>query len=192
MKTILCYGDSNTHGFNPATQGRFSLSERWTGVLMRELGSDYHVIEEGLGGRTTVWDDPIMESRNGRDYLLPCLWSHKPLDLVIIMLGTNDLKDRFSLTPFDIAAGAGALGIWRGAVAPESMETLQRCSSSCRPRSSTWLIRHGEAPKSKPGQPSYPGITSGRRSATAFIGWTPARSSRRAPSMGFTWKPVNI
>jgi lysophospholipase L1-like esterase len=73
MKTILCYGDSNTFGFNPATQARFLYADRWTGVLARELGSDYRVIEEGLGGRTTGWDDPILESRNGRNYLLPCL-----------------------------------------------------------------------------------------------------------------------
>jgi lysophospholipase L1-like esterase len=109
MKTILCYGDSNTWGFNPVTQDRFSLEERWTGVLAQELGAGYRVIEEGLNGRTTIWDDPIEEWRNGKAYFLPCLWSHKPIDLVTIMLGTNDLKERFSVSAYDIAAAAGVL-----------------------------------------------------------------------------------
>jgi lysophospholipase L1-like esterase len=73
------------------------------------LGRDYEVIEEGLGGRTTVWDDPIEGYKNGREYLIPCLESHRPLDLVIILLGTNDLKKRFSLSAYDIAQGAGVL-----------------------------------------------------------------------------------
>ena len=59
MKTILCYGDSNTWGYEPATKERYSRAERWTGILQRELGADYYVVEEGLNGRTTVWDDPI-------------------------------------------------------------------------------------------------------------------------------------
>jgi lysophospholipase L1-like esterase len=110
MKEILCYGDSNTWGFDPVTQGRFSPAERWTGVLAHELGPDFRVIEEGLSGRTTVWDDPIEGiHKNGRTYLLPCLESHQPLDLVILMLGTNDLKKRFSVSAFDIAASAGQL-----------------------------------------------------------------------------------
>jgi lysophospholipase L1-like esterase len=109
MKTILCYGDSNTWGYNPATQARFSRDERWAGVLRLELGDDYLVIEEGLNGRTTVWDDPIEGYKNGKEYLIPCLTTHKPLDLVVILLGTNDLKKRFSLSAYDIANGAGVL-----------------------------------------------------------------------------------
>lgn len=109
MKTVVCYGDSNTWGFNPATQDRFSIDKRWTGVLAQELGPGYRVIEEGLNGRTTIWDDPIEEGRNGQTYFLPCLWSHQPIDLVTIMLGTNDLKERFALSAYDIAAGAGVL-----------------------------------------------------------------------------------
>lgn len=91
------------------TGGRFSFTERWPGVLAQELGDGYRVIEEGLNGRTTVWDDPIQDYRNGKTYLMPCLWSHRPIDLVTIMLGTNDLKTRFALTACEIAAGAGAL-----------------------------------------------------------------------------------
>ncbi len=109
-RTILCYGDSNTHGTNPATKERYSPAERWPSVLAQELGAAYYVIPEGLGGRTTVWDDPIEgRHKNGSSYLLPCLESHKPIDLVIILLGTNDLKMRFSVSAYDIANGAGVL-----------------------------------------------------------------------------------
>ena len=109
MKTILCYGDSNTWGYDPATQTRFPRNIRWPGVLKSELGEGYIVIEEGLNGRTTVWDDPIELDKNGATYLRPCIQTHKPFDLVIIMLGTNDLKTRFSLPVYDIASGAGVL-----------------------------------------------------------------------------------
>ncbi|MDY0091273.1 MAG: SGNH/GDSL hydrolase family protein [Candidatus Vecturithrix sp.] len=109
MKTIVCFGDSNTWGYHPATKERYGRDERWTGALRNTLGTDYLVIEEGLNGRTTVWDDPIEGYKNGKEYLIPCLESHKPLDLVIIMLGTNDLKKRFSLSAFDIAKGASVL-----------------------------------------------------------------------------------
>ena len=108
-KNILCYGDSNTWGSNASGEARFDCAERWPGVLQNALGNGYRVIEEGLPGRTTVWDDPIEGYKNGLTYLHPCLASHAPLDLVILMLGTNDLKARFSLTAYDIAQGAGVL-----------------------------------------------------------------------------------
>ncbi len=110
MQTVLCYGDSNTWGFDPATQTRFPRDVRWTGVLRNSLGPDYVVIEEGLNGRTTVWSDPIEgEHKSGKTYLVPCLESHAPLDVVALMLGTNDLKMRFSVSPFDICAGIEVL-----------------------------------------------------------------------------------
>jgi len=109
MMEVLCYGDSNTWGYNPLTKERYEKDERWTGVLQKTLGSYCHIVEEGLNGRTTVWDDPIEGYKNGKTYLIPCLETHKPLDLVVIMLGTNDLKKRFSLSAYDIAQGAGAL-----------------------------------------------------------------------------------
>nr|MDQ3302571.1 hydrolase [Actinomycetota bacterium] len=89
MKTVLCYGDSNTWGSNPETGERFAPHVRWPGVLAWELGDGFCVIEEGLPGRTTVRDDPIEGAhKNGRTYLRACLESHKPLDLVTVMLGT--------------------------------------------------------------------------------------------------------
>lgn len=109
-KTILCYGDSNTWGYDPTSGERLAEDVRWPGVLRAALGEAYRVIEEGLSGRTTAWDDPIEGAhKNGRTYLLPCLESHRPLDLVVIMLGTNDLKARFGLNASDIAQGAYAL-----------------------------------------------------------------------------------
>ncbi|MBD3308140.1 hypothetical protein GF339_16980 [candidate division KSB3 bacterium] len=110
MKTLLCYGDSNTWGWNPATQERYDRSTRWPGVLRNTLGQGYVVLEEGLNGRTTVWDDPLGNGRNGKTYLLPCLETHRPLDLVLLMLGTNDLKARFALPACDIAKGVEMLG----------------------------------------------------------------------------------
>lgn len=115
MKTILCFGDSNTWGFIPesiteAFARRHPRDVRWPGVMQCELGAEYHVIEEAQNGRTTVHDDDINLHRNGRTYLPPCLESHKPIDLVILMLGTNDLKVTYNLPPAEIAAGAAQLG----------------------------------------------------------------------------------
>src|SRR4051794_36747894 len=109
MKTVLCYGDSNTWGYDPATRTRYPLEVRWTGVLANRLGLEYRVVEEGLNGRTTRWDDPIETGRTGLTYLRPCIESHQPLDLIIIMLGTNDLKRRFDLSASDIAQSAAEL-----------------------------------------------------------------------------------
>lgn len=126
MKNILCYGDSNTWGCVPLTSlddiPRFDIHTRWPGVLRDTLGADYWVVEEGLGGRTTVWEDPVSLNRSGYAYLLPCLESHKPLDLVIVMLGTNDLKHRFYKSAYDIASGAGFLvdAVLRSECGPDS------------------------------------------------------------------------
>ena len=109
MFEVMCFGDSNTWGYSASTGDRYPRSVRWTGVLQASLGSDFLVIEEGLNGRTTVWEDPVEGDKAGKRHLLPCLQSHAPLDLVILMLGTNDLKKRFSAPPCDIAAGAGVL-----------------------------------------------------------------------------------
>ena len=108
-RVVLCYGDSNTYGWIPAAGGRFPRDVRWPGVLAAELGDGWHVVEEGLGGRTTVFDDPILPGRNGRTYLEPCLLSHDPLDVVVIALGTNDLKVRMAASAADIARGVALL-----------------------------------------------------------------------------------
>ena len=97
-KRILCFGDSNTWGSTPCvtpTPQRHAEDVRWTGVLARELGDGYTIIEEGQNGRTTVWDDPVEDRLAGSTYLFACVDTHSPFDLIIIMLGTNDLKARF-------------------------------------------------------------------------------------------------
>lgn len=109
MITVLCYGDSNTYGYNPANGMRYPEDIRWTGRLRNMLGKDYSVIEEGCNGRTTIFDDPVEGWKNGLGYLRPCLNTHKPIDFVIMMLGSNDLKEVFHATPKEIAEGAAAL-----------------------------------------------------------------------------------
>jgi lysophospholipase L1-like esterase len=91
QRTILCYGDSNTWGYVPLpmaerTKGikRYSKDERWTGIIQKELGSDYLIVEEGLNSRTTNLEYPFPPDRNGKTYLPPCLYSHAPIDLVIL------------------------------------------------------------------------------------------------------------
>jgi lysophospholipase L1-like esterase len=102
--SILCYGDSNTYGQKPDRSGRFNANERWPGVLQAALGEEFYVIEEGLGGRTTNLDhpNPNKPSRNGFTYFAACLESHSPLDIVIIMLGTNDFKTVYNRATQDI------------------------------------------------------------------------------------------
>ena len=109
MPTVVCYGDSNTWGYDPASGERFAPDVRWPGVMRRHLPPGFEVIEEGLCGRTTIFDDPFMEKRNGLDYLTPCLDSHAPIDLVVLMLGTNDLKGFLNTDAAQIARGAGRL-----------------------------------------------------------------------------------
>jgi len=114
-KHILCLGDSNTHGYcaDPADCAdggiRFNEDERWTRLLQKGLGEEYLVIEEGLSGRTTCFDDPIHEGLSALNYLYPCLKSHEELSLLIIMLGTNDTKDRFYASAACIALGMARL-----------------------------------------------------------------------------------
>lgn len=114
MPVVLCYGDSNTHGSmpmpGPEGAGRYAPDVRWPGITARALGPDWQVIEEGLGGRTTVHEDVVEGgARNGLAVLPAALHSHKPLDVVVLMLGTNDFKQRFSVTAQDIANSCGRL-----------------------------------------------------------------------------------
>lgn len=109
MIRVLCYGDSNTWGFDPRTQLRFPDEIRWPGVAAAKLGAGFTVIEEGLNGRTTVFDDPFQDGLSGKQYIGPCMRTHQPLDLVVLMLGTNDLKLRYSVPARDVGRGVGVL-----------------------------------------------------------------------------------
>lgn len=114
-KHILCFGDSNTHGYcaDPADCAdggiRFNESERWAMRLQQVLGEEYLVTEAGLSGRTTCFEDPLHEGMSGLSYITPCLKSHEFIDLLIIMLGTNDTKDRFGASAACIALGMARL-----------------------------------------------------------------------------------
>ena len=110
-KHIVCFGDSNTHGYcaDPADCAdggdRFNEDERWTCLLQKALGDEYLILEEGLSGRTTVFPDPLHESMSGLDVIYSVLMSHEPVDLLIVMLGTNDTKERFGANAACIGAG---------------------------------------------------------------------------------------
>lgn len=119
-KRIVCFGDSNTWGYDAKDGERFPESVRWTKELQRKIGEEYEIIEEGLCGRTTVFEDPLQIGRRGIDYLIPCLQSHKRISGLIIMLGTNDCKERFSATAENIGKGmkrlvseALSLAVWK-------------------------------------------------------------------------------
>lgn len=112
-RSVLCFGDSLTWGWIPVKESsptlRYPYEQRWTGAMAARLGDGYHIIEEGLSARTTSLDDPNDARLNGSTYLPMALASHLPLDLVIIMLGTNDTKSYFHRTPYEIANGMGKL-----------------------------------------------------------------------------------
>ncbi|MDC7126838.1 MAG: SGNH/GDSL hydrolase family protein [Spirochaetales bacterium] len=109
MKNILCFGDSNTWGFNGENCSRFPYNKRWTTVLQNMLGDGFNIIPEGLNGRTTVFEDPFDPCKNGFKALPYCLLSHMPLNLVVLMLGTNDSKNYFHNTSMSIGKGLGRL-----------------------------------------------------------------------------------
>ncbi|MFQ8431366.1 SGNH/GDSL hydrolase family protein [Amaricoccus sp. W119] len=114
IRSVMCYGDSNTHGTMPMSAlgdlGRFGPETRWPGVLAAALGEGWRVVEEGLPGRTTVMPDPIGGAhRNGLAILPALLDSHRPLDLVALMLGTNDMKLRFQVPVIEMADAVTAL-----------------------------------------------------------------------------------
>ena len=105
MKTVVCFGDANTYGYNPSDGERYSEEIRWTCLLQRLLGDGFRVIEEGLNGRTTVFDDPNDDWKNGVDYIKGVLCTHRPVDYLVIMLGTNDMKTIYNASTDAISAG---------------------------------------------------------------------------------------
>ena len=109
MKNILCFGYSNTWGYIPGTGERFDFDTRWTGVLQNLTEGEFRIIEEGLNGRTTIRSEQERAFRSGAELLPVLLESHSPIDLLVIMLGTNDLKKRFEDSAKDIAVHAGQL-----------------------------------------------------------------------------------
>lgn len=110
MKQILCFGDSNTYGLIPKTTNRYPWGTRWTSVLNERLGLEkYRVVEEGLCGRTTVFDDPLRDGRCGVKVLPEILETHRPSELVIIMLGTNDCKTVYGASAELIGKGVERL-----------------------------------------------------------------------------------
>jgi len=100
MKTIMCFGDSNTYGANTAIDGeRYDWNTRWTALLQKNLGfEEYRVSEEGLGGRTTTFDDPFNPLLNGAKGLEYALATHRPIDMITISLGTNDVRSHFNMS----------------------------------------------------------------------------------------------
>jgi lysophospholipase L1-like esterase len=109
MRSILCYGDSNTWGYDPETGERFGRDGRWPGVLRARVGADVEVIEEGLSGRTSAYNDPLDSNLNGLTFFPVCLATHLPLDVVALFLGTNDLFLPGGFTAQFAAQGVGAL-----------------------------------------------------------------------------------
>lgn len=114
-RTIVCYGDSNTWGVigdwkdTGLPSSRYETTFRWPNVMGNKLGDDYIVVNEGLGGRTTIYTPSVKPWRNGETYLLPCLYTHRPVDLVIVMLGTNDLQQENLLTEDTLGDGIDRL-----------------------------------------------------------------------------------
>lgn len=138
MPRILVYGDSNTFGIGPmarlSDEPIFDKSDRWAGVMAATLGPDWDVVVEGLPGRTSVHPDPIGgEHLNGRATLLPILASHRPIDLLILALGTNDGKHRFNLTGQDIALGVARLVV-EAAATGHVARTLVLCPPAVEER----------------------------------------------------------
>lgn len=106
MKQILCFGDSNTYGYVPENGARYGWGERWTSIVSEKLtGKDYRVIEEGLCGRTTIFDDPLRDGRRGTELLPTLLETHNPVDAVVLMLGTNDCKTAYGANAEIIGKG---------------------------------------------------------------------------------------
>ena len=105
-KRIMIYGDSNTHGYNAEDGSRFDENTRWTGVCQNILGDDYVIVEEGLNGRNTCYNIPDGEYKNGIGYIIPCVLSQLPLDMICVKLGSNDFDPMLNPVPEKVAENA--------------------------------------------------------------------------------------
>ncbi|MDR2529040.1 MAG: GDSL-type esterase/lipase family protein [Synergistaceae bacterium] len=159
-KTILCYGDSNTWGLNPDTfnfeTGAFTRHPyqiRWPGCMASFLGSDCRVIEEGYNGRTTVFEDPIRPGRCALPHFLVSYYSHEPLDLLVLMLGTNDTKDIYAAQPAVIGMGVERL----------LRELFLILPASLSPKLRTLLISPPEVAPIGDSSKYYPGFSAASR-----------------------------
>lgn len=186
MKQILCFGDSNTWGLIPKTNQRYPWGVRWTSILDNELNrhfnNEYRVIEEGLCGRTTVFDDPLRDGRNSFKLLPTILESHNPVTDVIIMLGTNDCKTVYNASAEVIGQGVERLinqvksclphsrillvspihlgkGVWEQDYDPEFSEACRCIQQNCRKRINRFLIslRCSTAKRNRQGTPKRTG-----------------------------------
>ena len=124
MKRILCFGDSNTYGYKPDGSGRFDENIRWTARVQQKLGENYQIIEEGLCGRTTIFEDELRANRRGVDMVGALVETHNPIDVFVVMLGTNDCKARYSATAGIIAKGLEQVIVQAQSKAPQSMKVL--------------------------------------------------------------------
>lgn len=111
MKTIVCFGDSLTWGYNPDDGTRYSFDQRWPGILQNELGNGVRVIEEALNGRLVFKESSFLPNRSGQKMIEPLLESHAPIDILILMLGTNDVQPHLNLSANEVASGCASL-IW--------------------------------------------------------------------------------
>jgi lysophospholipase L1-like esterase len=107
--SVVCFGDSLTWGFVPGEKSRYGHDARWTRLLQKELGPEFYVIEDGINGRTTVFEDPVRGDKNGLEHLAKVRKTHMPIDILIIMLGTNDLQDRFQMSADAIGLAMGRI-----------------------------------------------------------------------------------
>lgn len=124
MMRILCFGDSNTFGYKPDKSGRFDENIRWTARLQRKLGENYQIIEEGLCGRTTIFEDALRTGRRGLNMVGTLVETHNPIDIFVVMLGTNDCKTRYGATAGIIAKGMGQVIEQAKAKASKEMKIL--------------------------------------------------------------------
>ncbi len=128
MQQVLCFGDSNTWGYNPENGERFPWGIRWTSILQQKLANkDIRIIEEGLCGRTTVFEDPLRQGRKGVSLFPTLLETHKP-ENIVIMLGTNDCKTVFSASPESVEVSRKLTDVYRNIADEFGVEFLAASS----------------------------------------------------------------